>query len=1020
MDLQIVLPLCWGPFRLQVPSDVPIRQALCIVDLQRFADACFVQGRQISANAMTHTLRGEILYLGSPVRPPRPPRSLPVPKPVFDLHGDGESFLGSATLVAHTTNLKDQRVVSVLCARLELNEFDGYSFVYFTDLINPDRNLGSTTRVCIRTTCSLPIIEPGSTCTLHQVRWNARGDYFWYCNQLSSFCRSLREAPRFPLTVCETFAGGYAGWSRAIKADTALKDLFVVKTAIDHDIMAAEVYAKNFGAEVTTTESFLGMSVIPLHTFLCEDFNARSMHMIQNIQQHEVWTASLPCQPWSSASRKAGLQSPEGRVWHEFARAISIARPRCILLENVAPLVEHEHWPILQNLFADARYRIAWQTVQDGLEHASCTNRRRWLAILIDSLTSYRDPAPFTVMWQALRPIKLSLRAVVPLHLPPCHRDSLMLDPDTLERYAHPRFMRKGGTLASREVCSAGRIATAMAAYTKQHELPDDLLHEKGLFGQIVNCHSGCGDYRFLSPFETALALVNTDSLILPEEVKVAARMIGNAISVCHTAIVLCQCINVYAQAGIVSHLNPETCIARLLLCKMTRFNANVSPYGQGWIILDHSAPPETPGQEQSHSAAGSQTVSPTQQFRSVVEITYVAPSGISTAKHTAGVQAQRALDVGSHEGQQLFIRSGSSESFTPCDWLSPFDSDSVCMVLPLEAPWNFHEACELARLLESIHVSNLCAIRAKKMQQFHILLFQAAACLLDITIPLEDVHDVRSKIGMMPVSLDLDMHLPIPCMFRNPVHCWLIDFADLPVSEDVHHAPMPKRRRLDQSAPHGAPDKQIALVPDHNRVLEKRRIATEHRLRNVELWQPIQGLCRKPFSPLTSFVPTSWQQTSDTRLTTRLPSQTGVEMLTAWDQAGVFQAFKDVGWRIFSCTVDGFLHCAIESLPGMSTPVGLIALTDLLFLNHLRSLEAAANITASHPQDTVFFVRAQRLVSHTHHHHIRQHSSCVVACRCWDKCRAGGSTCSRCQAGDATCSGYTPCILRLDAPCMS
>ena len=55
-----MLPLCWGPFRLQVPSDVPVRQALGIVDLQRFADACFVQGRQISASAMTHTLKGEI------------------------------------------------------------------------------------------------------------------------------------------------------------------------------------------------------------------------------------------------------------------------------------------------------------------------------------------------------------------------------------------------------------------------------------------------------------------------------------------------------------------------------------------------------------------------------------------------------------------------------------------------------------------------------------------------------------------------------------------------------------------------------------------------------------------------------------------------------------------------------------------------------------------------------------------------------------------------------------------------
>ena len=118
----------------------------------------------------------------------------------------------------------------------------------------------------------------------------------------------------------------------------------------------------------------------------------------------------------------------------------------------------------------------------------------------------------------------------------------------------------------------------------------------------FCNCHPETGNYRFLSPFETALALVNTDSLILPEDVKVAARMVGNAISVRHAAIVLCQCINVYAQAAIVSHLNPETCIARLLLRKITQFNANVSPYAQGWIILDQSAPPATPGQEQPHS----------------------------------------------------------------------------------------------------------------------------------------------------------------------------------------------------------------------------------------------------------------------------------------------------------------------------------------------------------------------------------------------------------------------------------
>ena len=84
------------------------------------------------------------------------------------------------------------------------------------------------------------------------------------------------------------------------------------------------------------------------------------------------------------------------------------------------------------------------------------------------------------------------------------------------------------------------------------------------------------------------------------------------------------------------------------------------------------------------------------------------------------------------------------------------------------------------------------------------------------------------------------------------------------------------------------------------------------------------------------------------------LPIQTGVEMLVAWDQAGIIQAIKDVGWRISSCKVDGFLHFAIEFLSNVSTPVGLIALTDILFLTHLRSLEVAARIASLHLPDTV------------------------------------------------------------------
>ena len=91
------------------------------------------------------------------------------------------------------------------------------------------------------------------------------------------------------------------------------------------------------------------------------------------------------------------------------------------------------------------------------------------------------------------------------------------------------------------------------------------------------------------------------------------AELVTAFVTGSNAALVLCQCINVYARADIINHLNPETCIARILLCKMTWFNANVSPYEQGWIIMERMTPPTTPVQEQSHSVSSSQIVSPTQ-----------------------------------------------------------------------------------------------------------------------------------------------------------------------------------------------------------------------------------------------------------------------------------------------------------------------------------------------------------------------------------------------------------------------
>ena len=132
------------------------------------------------------------------------------------------------------------------------------------------------------------------------------------------------------------------------------------------------------------------------------------------------------------------------------------------------------------------------------------------------------------------------------------------------------------------------------------------------------------------------------------------------------------------------------------------------------------------------------------------------------------------------------------------------------------------------------------------------------------------------------------------------------------------------------------------------------RPLAVEGDLRTSELWQPIQGLCNRPFGPLTSFATTGWLQASDTCLTASFPSRTGVEMLVAWDQAGILQALEFVGWRMLSCTANGSIHFAIESTSDVGAPISLVALTDILFLTYLRTLEVTAGVTALRPHDVV------------------------------------------------------------------
>ena len=56
-----------------------------------------------------------------------------------------------------------------------------------------------------------------------------------------------------------------------------------------------------------------------------------------------VWTASLPCQPFSSAGKQAGTDD-ERHLWPVFQRLVSECRPPAIFGEQVASKIAREKW----------------------------------------------------------------------------------------------------------------------------------------------------------------------------------------------------------------------------------------------------------------------------------------------------------------------------------------------------------------------------------------------------------------------------------------------------------------------------------------------------------------------------------------------------------------------------------------------------------------------------------------------------------------------------------------------------
>jgi DNA (cytosine-5)-methyltransferase 1 len=69
---------------------------------------------------------------------------------------------------------------------------------------------------------------------------------------------------------------------------------------------------------------------------------------IEAIPEHDVLIAGFPCQPFSHAGLKLGIDDTRGTLFHDIARILEEKQPAVALLENVKGLISHDQGYTLQ------------------------------------------------------------------------------------------------------------------------------------------------------------------------------------------------------------------------------------------------------------------------------------------------------------------------------------------------------------------------------------------------------------------------------------------------------------------------------------------------------------------------------------------------------------------------------------------------------------------------------------------------------------------------------------------------
>ena len=345
--------------------------------------------------------------------------------------------------------------------------------------------------------------------------------------------------------VFELFSGGFSGWTQAMRRLTELGHPFEHKAAIDIDQVCCETFCRSHGIErlIGPSDFTWGRDQLPPSLMIHGDVSEHKwLHLLSNVL-FDVGIMSPPCPAWSFATTLPGLLREDGRLSLHAWGVMSLIAPRVVVMEMVAGMKDHPHWPLVRQFIQWAGYSIRYSRT---MNLAEMTPQQRSRLILIATRDHAEVQPHICVPWPVTqRQTMESYLNIMELDEP--WLSHAKVDPYVLQTYLDPAMLPKSVDQRGRQLKRTRKdveeyrikhphsvFGCIMSNYSFGHLLPSTALQHSGLYGTLLALPSGL---RFLSVPEILISLTALMPCWLPSDHRDMVRMLGNAVAIPHALV---------------------------------------------------------------------------------------------------------------------------------------------------------------------------------------------------------------------------------------------------------------------------------------------------------------------------------------------------------------------------------------------------------------------------------------------------------------------------------------------------